>query len=322
MSFFGLFKREPVAATPSAEPVLIPSPTISVAVGTRVLRVGVPSGQDVAWLQRRLGIRPDGIYGPLTRGAVEAWQAENDLVVDGVVGPSTWRKLGLTAPSAPSVFREVPQPTQGSDLARLEEAIRGALVAEKATDPAGWAPILAREMLANNMTTAVDVACALGNFIHETGGLRLLVENLHYTKPEQLVANWPGRFPTIEVARPYLRNAPLLAEKVYFGRMGNTHPGDGFLMRGRGLIQVTGRAAYEQLAADLDIPIEALIVMMESREGAAKTACRWWRLNGISRIAINEGPRAVRRRVNGGTIGFEDAVETSERILPRVAALS
>ena len=46
-------------------------------------------GQEVVELQQALEVEADGVFGPGTRAAVEAFQAENGLVVDGIVGPKT-----------------------------------------------------------------------------------------------------------------------------------------------------------------------------------------------------------------------------------------
>jgi peptidoglycan hydrolase-like protein with peptidoglycan-binding domain len=50
-------------------------------------------GQTVVTIQRLVGVAPDGRFGPLTRGAVQAWQRTHGLVPDGVVGPLTWASL-------------------------------------------------------------------------------------------------------------------------------------------------------------------------------------------------------------------------------------
>jgi hypothetical protein len=51
------------------------------------------SGTFVRVLQRYLGIKVDGDFGPTTDAAVRVFQKENGLVVDGVVGRRTWEVL-------------------------------------------------------------------------------------------------------------------------------------------------------------------------------------------------------------------------------------
>ena len=52
-------------------------------------------GSDVSEVQAKLGLEPDGRFGPATQSAVEQFQASNDLDPDGVVGPKTWAALGI-----------------------------------------------------------------------------------------------------------------------------------------------------------------------------------------------------------------------------------
>lgn len=70
----------------------------------RTLRLRQPRmrGTDVLWVQIRLNRGPsgplvalteDGIYGPLTQGAVIHWQRSLGLAADGIVGPITWAAL-------------------------------------------------------------------------------------------------------------------------------------------------------------------------------------------------------------------------------------
>ena len=63
------------------------------AAGVRTLRRRM-SGDDVARMQAAIGVSPaDGIFGMGTDSAVRAWQKENGLTVDGIVGPATQAKM-------------------------------------------------------------------------------------------------------------------------------------------------------------------------------------------------------------------------------------
>ena len=63
-----------------------PAPPVSVRP---VLRRG-STGPDVRYLQGRLNITADGMFGPQTDAAVRAFQRRRQLLADGVVGPQTW----------------------------------------------------------------------------------------------------------------------------------------------------------------------------------------------------------------------------------------
>lgn len=68
--------------------------------GTRNLRVGT-RGADVRWVQEQLQMKnADGVFGPKTAARVETFEKNHKdtyprMVADGVVGPLTWKALGL-----------------------------------------------------------------------------------------------------------------------------------------------------------------------------------------------------------------------------------
>ena len=58
-----------------------------------LLQKGSEYRNEVSYLQSLLGIRADGIFGPITEGAVRKFQKEAGIQADGIVGPKTWGKL-------------------------------------------------------------------------------------------------------------------------------------------------------------------------------------------------------------------------------------
>ena len=57
-----------------------------------LLKVG-STGENVKKVQKKLSLDADGIFGLVTKQAVEAWQTENGLVADGIVGPKTFKAM-------------------------------------------------------------------------------------------------------------------------------------------------------------------------------------------------------------------------------------
>lgn len=161
---------------------------------------------------------------------------------------------------------------------------------------------------------AIDTPARLAAFLaqvgHESAGFARTVENLNYSA-EGLLRTWPKRY-TPEFARLQAHHADEIANHVYGDRMGNKDPGDGFKYRGRGLLQVTGRANYEAVR---DLLRETLPgapdlltqpdVLAEPR-WAALSAAAWWADHDINALADVGDMRAITRRINGGELGLAD----------------
>lgn len=145
----------------------------------------------------------------------------------------------------------------------------------------------------------------------ESDRLRRLQENLNYTTPERLVQVFGRRyFPTVDSARPYLRDPVKLANYVYddrnparINKLGNVRDGDGWRYRGRGLKQLTGGNNYAAYQAATDVPVLADPDLLLDPIIAADSAGWFWHANHCDALARDT--LALTRRVNGGLNGLD-----------------
>ena len=100
----------------------------------------------------------------------------------------------------------------------------------------------------------------------------------------------------------------LASGAAYEGRkdLGNTEPGDGVRFKGRGLIQITGRANYAACGATLGVDLIAHPELLESPVLACRSAAWFWRSHGLNELADAGDQTKVTRRINGGTNGLAD----------------
>lgn len=98
----------------------------------------------------------------------------------------------------------------------------------------------------------------------------------------------------------------LASGAAYEGRkdLGNTEPGDGVRFKGRGLIQITGRANYKACGDALGIDLIAHPELLESPVLACRSAAWFWRSHGLNELADAGDQTRVTRRINGGTNGL------------------
>ena len=108
---------------------------------------------------------------------------------------------------------------------------------------------------------------------------------------------------------------------AYEGRkdLGNTVKGDGRKFRGRGLIQLTGRANYAQAGRALDAPFLDDPDMIERFPYAADVSGWFWATHGLNEIADRDDVKAVTRRVNGGLNGLASRTALLETVRPLIA---
>lgn len=150
-------------------------------------------------------------------------------------------------------------------------------------------PALNRAMARYKIDSRVRQAAFLAQVGHESGHLRRLVENLNYSA-EGLASTWKDRYRGADgkpntKAIDLARRPDAIANDAYAGRNGNKAPGDGWLYRGRGLLQITGRANYCAAGAGLGLPLEDQPELLEQAEYAAMSAAWWWSQRGLNDMA-------------------------------------
>lgn len=101
---------------------------------------------------------------------------------------------------------------------------------------------------------------------------------------------------------------PTPTQEEYEGRadLGNTEPGDGFKYRGRGLIQITGRANYQTCGAALTLPLLDHPELLEAPGNAAQSAAWFWNSKNLNDLADIGDFNTITRRINGGLNGLQN----------------
>lgn len=104
---------------------------------------------------------------------------------------------------------------------------------------------------------------------------------------------------------------PTPAQAKYEGRkdLGNTVAGDGFKYRGRGLIQITGRANYAACGEALGLDLINHPELLEQPQYACLSAAWFWATNGLNTLADADKFEAITRRINGGLNGQADRLK-------------
>ena len=95
---------------------------------------------------------------------------------------------------------------------------------------------------------------------------------------------------------------------AYEGRkdLGNTQAGDGKRFKGRGPIQLTGRANYRRYGQQLGIDFENNPEVVAIPSVGLLVACKFWSDNGLNTLADQDDVTTITRRINGGLNGFDD----------------
>jgi putative chitinase len=259
------------------------------------------NSDDVKKLQAKLGLAADGNFGAGTEAKVKEWQAANGLAADGIVGDGTWSKMfGGVAPSV--IKEDVVIAKAGTlNIGKLKGHIPDAVIAQIPETAAKF-----------NITNNLRLAHFLAQCGHESGGFKAVSENLNYSA-DGLKKIFPKYFPG-NIAESYSRNPEKIASKVYGGRMGNGDEStkEGFKFRGRGYIQLTGKANYTNFAKFIGEDTVANPDLVATKYPLASAGFffdsnKLWAI--CDKGADDATVTAVTKRVNGGTIGLVDRIK-------------
>jgi len=251
-------------------------------------------GEDVKKLQTKLGLTPDGNFGPGTETKVKEWQAANGLTADGIVGDSTWSKMGLN-----TITEDVIIPSGGNlNLVKLKGHIPDSVIAQ--------IPETAEKF---GIDTPLKLAHFLSQCGHESGGFKITRENLNYSS-DGLKKTFPKYFPN-NLAELYSRNPQKIANKVYANRMGNgdENSGDGYKYRGAGFIQLTGKDNYTAFGKAINEDITSNPDLVATKYPLLSAAWFFQRCLPKCKDGSNTTIESVTRCVNGGTIGLDQRIK-------------
>jgi putative chitinase len=146
---------------------------------------------------------------------------------------------------------------------------------------------------------------------HESGGFKAFSENLNYSA-KGLRGIFGKYFPTDALARAYERQPQKIANRVYANRMGNGDEasGEGWLFRGRGSLQLTGKFNFKAFSDYIGRPDVMTNPDLVATELAFESALWFFDKNKLWSICdqgVNDAAiLALTKRINGGTHGLDD----------------
>lgn len=167
-------------------------------------------------------------------------------------------------------------PIDGDFILKVAPKFSGAKAEAQAAIVGAIAPVFAAVLDGYDINTKLRIAHFMGQVTHECAGFRTTEE--------------------------------FASGAAYEGRadLGNTKPGDGRRYKGRGLLQLTGRANYRRTGQILGLPLEDQPLLAGDPVISLKIACEYWKDRKINKPADHDNLITVTKLVNGGLNGLED----------------
>ncbi|MGV3695492.1 glycoside hydrolase family 19 protein [Flavobacterium sp.] len=166
-----------------------------------------------------------------------------------------------------------------------------------------------------DITTPLRKAHFMATCDHESQGFTRFVENLNYSA-EALLKLFKYDFDTdhnkvysqseMLKAIKLQRNPKAIANFIYANQNGNGNEasGDGWKHRGAGAIMLTGKGIQTDYFKENNQLVQP--ELLQSFQFAIDSAGWYWKKNKLNALADKDDVRSIRKKVNGGLIGFED----------------
>ena len=166
-----------------------------------------------------------------------------------------------------------------------------------------------------DINTPLRLAAFLAQTAHESKNFSKREEELSYSA-ERLKVVWPARFPDLAKAQQYARNPEKLANFTYGNRNGNgpEASGDGWKYRGRGFIQITGRANYQACGDGLGIDLVEGPEKLLQPDLAFRSAAWFWSSHKLNPLADVGDIKKITRVINGGVVGLDERLKLYNKI--------
>lgn len=209
----------------------------------------------------------DGIFGRRTQEVTRRFQVDCRLEPDAIVGPQTRKAMGRM-PFKDDVAAATYAMVRTVGYRYPDKVVldRGASLAQA------------------DITTRERLAAWFAQLAHESGRF-LFLEEIWGPTPAQR-----------RYEPPYKKAAEL----------GNTQPGDGKRFKGRGPIQLTGRANYRRFGVALKLPLEDRPELVAEPAIGLACAAQFWVAGCLNRYVDRGDFVGLTKAINGGTNGLAD----------------
>lgn len=258
-----------------------------------ILRLG-SNNDNVKKLQTELGAEPDGDFGPNTEKLVKAWQTRNGLTPDGIFDDDSWIKMFGSKPVVTLNLEALIGHIPDTVIKQLPDTIKKF-----------------------DITTNLRLAHFLSQCYHESGGFKVVSENLNYSA-DGLKKTFGKYFPG-NMADLYAKNPEKIASRVYASRMGNgvESTKEGFKFKGSGYIQLTGKENFKNFSDFIGEDCVANPKLVSEKYPLASAAF-FFKSNNLWKICDKGSDiktiTELSKRINGGVIGLDKRIEEFNKI--------